>query len=221
VTLTGSTCYATDNMAPAVGGSCVADDFSGADVFYKLTAGAGDTLDVSVTGSWYPVAYLVSSCDSVATTCVASTPSLETADHVTGSFVYVFASGASYNLVVDGLNGECGDFTLTTRLHGPTTDVPLGGVRAAGLTLSVRPNPSRGTVFFSGWIPLSAGPAQVTIHDAAGRTVASLGVTSSSGRFEIGWDGRDQSGSRVAAGVYFARVVAGGQTANTALILMR
>jgi len=52
--------------------------------------------------------------------------------------------------------------------------------------------------------------AQVRIYDAAGRLVAepARGVTVS-GAFEVRWDGRNLQGSRVPAGTYFFRAVAG------------
>ena len=160
---------------------------SGADLFYKMGAQAGDTLDVSVSGTWYPVAYLVNSCDSSATSCLASTPSLEIADHQTGSFEYIFASGGTYMLAVDGLNGECGDFTLTTRLHGATTGILPDDGHGGQLTLSSRPNPTRGEVSFTGGVPAQASQVHLTIHDAAGRLVSRLESPASLGWTRSQW----------------------------------
>lgn len=86
---------------------------------------------------------------------------------------------------------------------------------------AVTPNPAR----TDAWISLRlAAPSEVrlTIHDAAGRKVRSL----ASGRWEGGerrirWDGRGDRGERVAAGVYFVRLEAGGLTRSVSLALIR
>lgn len=81
----------------------------------------------------------------------------------------------------------------------------------AHLVLAAAPNPSRGAVTLSYALPV-AGAVEVTVHDVAGRTVATL----LSGRAEAGphearWDGRDADGRRAPPGVYLCRVRAGGE----------
>jgi N-acetylmuramoyl-L-alanine amidase len=220
--LNGTTCYAANYMSPPIGGSCVEDDFTGADVFFQFSAQAGDTLDASVTGSWFPVAYLVASCDSAVTTCLASTPSLGEADQFTGSFSHVFATTGTYYLVVDGVAGECGDFTLATALRGSTTGVDLGDLGSTPLSLASSPNPALGAVLFSGRLPTAIlSPATLTVHDAAGRLLVTLDVVPSLGHFQISWDGRAATGARLPAGVYFARLSAGGESVARAVVLTR
>jgi hypothetical protein len=49
---------------------------------------------------------------------------------------------------------------------------------------------------------------RVTVHDLAGRRVRDLGRVGDDGTEtgrEVVWDGRDDAGRRVAAGVYFVR----------------
>jgi hypothetical protein len=41
------------------------------------------------------------------------------------------------------------------------------------------------------------------------------------GHHDRAWDGKDSAGRPVASGVYFARLVAGGETANRKLVLVR
>lgn len=220
--LNGSTCYAANNMAPPSAGACVADEFTGADVFYKFNAVAGDSMDISVIGNWFPVAYVVSGCDSAASSCVGSTPSLETADQFTGTTSIVFPSTGTYFLVVDGLEGECGDFALAGFVRGLTTGVELGDLSSTRLALTSFPNPVHGNVVFSGTIPL--GPStggRLTIHDASGRLVTSLEAVPTSGRFQVEWDGRDANGSRAAAGVYFARFAVAGESVQRTVILTK
>ena len=124
-------------------------------------------------------------------------------------------------LAVDGLNGECGDFTLTTRLHGATTGILPDDGHGGQLTLSSRPNPTRGEVSFTGGVPAQASQVHLTIHDAAGRLVSRLESPASSGRFSLAWDGRDLNGVRVHAGVYFVRVFVGGQSSKSTLVVTR
>lgn len=75
-TVSGSTCYATDDLNPFPAdssvSSCVPDDASGGDVFYKLTAQAGDTLTVAATNNctYHSVLYLLDS-SSPSANCVA------------------------------------------------------------------------------------------------------------------------------------------------------
>jgi hypothetical protein len=72
---TGSTCYATDNLdAISMPGACATDSLNSPDVFYWMSAAAGDTLQATVTGSWSPALYLTSACSSTAGQCVAATP---------------------------------------------------------------------------------------------------------------------------------------------------
>jgi hypothetical protein len=52
----------------------------------------------------------------------------------------------------------------------------------------------------------AAQPVDIDIYDVAGRLVTRLwGGLQTPGRHEIRWDGRNSSGERLAAGVYFAR----------------
>ncbi|MBN2538031.1 hypothetical protein JXB37_07140, partial [candidate division WOR-3 bacterium] len=72
----------------------------------------------------------------------------------------------------------------------------------------VAPNPSAGPVRFS--LPGASGPLRLEICDAAGRVVRAVG-----GAGALSWDGRDEAGRRVGAGVYLWRVEwAGGRVAG-------
>lgn len=71
---------------------------------------------------------------------------------------------------------------------------------------------------FSGGTVLSfslaeAGPARLTIHDVQGRLVRSLvNATLASGAHTAAWDGADETGRRVPAGVYLYRLESGGSS---------
>jgi len=70
----------------------------------------------------------------------------------------------------------------------------------------IRPNPGGvgRTVSFA---TVDVGIVQLAIHDAKGSRIRSLlETTVPAGRHTIRWDGKDDSGRRVAQGVYFARL---------------
>jgi hypothetical protein len=68
----------------------------------------------------------------------------------------------------------------------------------------------------------TSGEASVTILDAQGRHVAQpLHRVLAAGPAEVNWDGRDDGGRRVGAGVYFARVVVPGAAAGLRGVVLR
>ena len=81
------------------------------------------------------------------------------------------------------------------------------------------PNPARG----SARAELSLGTSaqvEVNVFDAAGRRVRVLARRSfDAGRYTMVWDGRDERGSRVRAGVYFMRATDGSATRTHRLVL--
>lgn len=81
-----------------------------------------------------------------------------------------------------------------------------------------RPNPSSGMATIAFDLPLDQD-ARIDLYDARGRHVKTL----TSGQFAAGqhqarWDGRDRSGRRMSAGVYFVRMVTGGQSYFTKVL---
>ena len=223
-TLSGSTCYAANDRNPfpadSTVSSCVPDDASGGDVFYSITAKPGDTLSVAATANttYRPLLYLLDSCDSLTAACVAGEGDADSDE--APRFQYVFASGGTYYLVVDAIPDECGDFELAVSWRGPVTAVGENGLPAR-LHLAAVPNPSRGSVHFSGTAPES-GPTEATLSvvDLSGRLLFRRHVAVSGGRFEVTWDGRLESGVRLPSGVYHARLDAGGQSATTQVIIL-
>jgi hypothetical protein len=91
----------------------------------------------------------------------------------------------------------------------------------AGVSLAVMPNPSEGpaTIEFS---TVTDAVAIVTVHDLAGRRVATLwdgpapaGISSAT------WDGRLANGSRAAAGVYLVHARIGASERTVRLVRVR
>jgi len=107
-----------------------------------------------------------------------------------------------------------------------TVTLTATGVRelaaADGLWLgAAAPNPFRNVCSIPFRIP---GPGQiaVTIHDAAGRVVASpLRADLPAGFHTVGWDGRDRTGLPVASGAYFYRLTAGSRSKTGKLVIRR
>jgi hypothetical protein len=61
--------------------------------------------------------------------------------------------------------------------------------------------------------------SEVTIYDVSGRAVRSMDV--SAGSSSMDWDGRGRDGNRVAAGVYFARIVDEGKAHTTKMMMLK
>jgi aminopeptidase N len=91
----------------------------------------------------------------------------------------------------------------------------------AELLLHPQPNPFRGETRIVFDLPQPERVA-VTIHDAAGRRVATLlDAALPAGRAGVAWNGTDKLGRSLPPGRYFSRVTAGGQTVAGSLLLMR
>jgi flagellar hook assembly protein FlgD len=62
----------------------------------------------------------------------------------------------------------------------------------------------------------------LAVFDAAGRRVATVVAGErSGGTHEVAWDGTNDAGQRVGAGVYFCRLEAGGRTTTRKLSLLQ
>ena len=83
------------------------------------------------------------------------------------------------------------------------------------------PNPFNPSTTIRFGVP---APARVTlrVYDVAGRVVRTLAEGDRpAGEYDVAWDGRDDRGVAVAAGVYFYRVAAGEQTVTRKMILVK
>jgi DNA-binding beta-propeller fold protein YncE len=88
--------------------------------------------------------------------------------------------------------------------------------------LAVYPNPfrSRAVITFSAG---RTGAAVLHIHDVAGRVVRTLPLARSAAPVSgsVTWDGADDSGRNLPAGVYFVRLSAGGWSVDREVLLLR
>jgi hypothetical protein len=93
---------------------------------------------------------------------------------------------------------------------------------AAGIALaSPRPNPApRGVAAFVSRLG-SRAAVTIGIYDVAGRRVRELvSATRQPGDYVDSWDGRDEDGRQVRAGVYFARLVAGQRVVSRNFVVL-
>ena len=83
------------------------------------------------------------------------------------------------------------------------------------------PNPTRGAATIEYGLP-EAGEVTMAVYDALGRRVATLAEgRQAAGRHQIRWDGRSAAGGRLASGLYFVRLEAGGQVRMRRLTIVR
>ena len=96
--------------------------------------------------------------------------------------------------------------------------VPPGQARLLGNS----PNPALSHTRIAFLLPsTSREPAVLTIYDVRGRRVRTLGGNFTPGLNEVEWNGRDERGNQVAAGVYFYRLRVDEQVLTRQLVFVR
>jgi hypothetical protein len=113
-------------------------------------------------------------------------------------------------------------YVLPVSLTVTADPTAVGAAPAAPNELRAFPNPFNPATTLAFTLPAPAA-VTLTLHDAAGRRVRTLlrGTVLEAGAHARRWDGRDQSGRALAAGVYLARLTAGGVTSLERLVLVR
>jgi hypothetical protein len=122
----------------------------------------------------------------------------------------------------DGRNDE-GD-VLAQNVNGDGTLGSQTGVDGGAIGQSVYlgtpwPNPTSGEARFEYSMPVSR-EGTVAIYDVSGRQIRRLGVNSGPDGVVL-WDGRDDSGRPVPAGVYFLRLVDGADAGTAKVVVVR
>jgi hypothetical protein len=101
-----------------------------------------------------------------------------------------------------------GFFTPPTALDAETPSI----APSAAALHAPRPNPFSPIVHLPFDVPTGGDDVRIRLFDVDGRAVRTLANGHfPAGRFEIAWDGRTESGKRLAPGIYFARVEIGRQ----------
>ncbi len=101
------------------------------------------------------------------------------------------------------------------------SDVAADPQAAAPIRLAApQPNPARGPVTLTYWLPGSMS-AELGVFDVAGRQVRLLARgRQGPGPRTVTWDGRDAAGERSAPGIYFWRLKAGGAVQSRRVLLI-
>jgi hypothetical protein len=122
-------------------------------------------------------------------------------------------------------------YKVTTLDHAGNESAPasLGSVTAVGggsgapvfALRGAMPNPFRAGTSIAFELPADSR-VSLEVYDVTGRRIRTLAAESMvTGKHEIAWDGTDESGSRVAAGVYLYRLRAGELTATRRMVVIR
>jgi beta-glucanase (GH16 family) len=98
-------------------------------------------------------------------------------------------------------------------------DDPGVAPRAAALLTSV-PNPFRGSTELRFELPVT-GPYEIAVYDVAGKRVAGFRGVGRIGANAVRWNGRDDRGRDVGAGVYYYRLVSSERSASRQVVLLK
>jgi len=134
---------------------------------------------------------------------------------------YVDAAGTPfyYKLCAVDVHGNVSGFG--TLLPSGTVDVPGAALPRAVFLAPPSPNPARGAATLRFGLPRPA-VVEFALYDQQGRRVRSLlSGTQPAGERTITWDGRDESGRALPAGLYFVRLATEGRTFVSRLAVIR
>ncbi|MBK8231604.1 MAG: hypothetical protein IPK72_13695 [Candidatus Eisenbacteria bacterium] len=134
---------------------------------------------------------------------------------------FIFLSGRPYRWNHAQIQTNV-EFMLQNFFGLSATDAPETSLSSVSTGLSeLWPNPSTGATEIRFGLA-AAGPVALHIYDVRGRRVRTLVEGSlDPGWHEVIWDGRNGRGETSAAGIYFARLIAGGQTDRAQIIRVR
>jgi flagellar hook assembly protein FlgD len=97
--------------------------------------------------------------------------------------------------------------------------VVLEAFRIEAFRAVLRPNPFQGATTLHLALP-EPGPVTVSVYDIRGRRIRILEEGfRGAGEHLLVWDGRDDTGQRASAGLYFFRIRAGGRQSVQKIVL--
>jgi hypothetical protein len=123
-------------------------------------------------------------------------------------------AGGSFNTIAGGARPNFAGFQEPS--VGVTEQLPE---RPPAL-IQAAPNPFRSDVTLRFALP-EPGAARIEIFDVAGRRVRDLIRNGRAGEQQVDWDGRDEAGGSVAAGVYLVRLRAGTEDLSAKVLRVR
>jgi len=219
--LSGSTKLASDNYSFNTDQeSCTGFRAGGRDAVYKVYATAGDSIWINYHSTADGSIYIVTDCNSVALTCAVGEDS--TGTNETETLRHKFTSTGAYYIILDSFGTNTfGVWTAVGRMNCknlavgdglPTDRVALG---------APAPNPFRTTTLIPFALP-QRSVVKLRLLDLQGRIVRSLADGEfPAGQHQLRWDGRDDHGQVVRAGVYFVKLVTSDGTAMRRAVYVR
>jgi hypothetical protein len=139
-----------------------------------------------------------------ATHTASCTPTAPLADSTT--YIATLLGGGSGPRIEDAAGNALAVTVTWSFTTAPESTVGVDPRAPRGLKLTAVPNPARGSLTLSVEAP-KGGYEALDVVDVSGRIVRRLGTpTHTPGRWSLRWDGNDDVGQRVRAGVYFAHL---------------
>ncbi len=204
--LSGSTQLASDNYSfDTDAQSCTGYRAAGRDVVYKVYATTGDSLAIDYRSTADGSIYILTNCNDTNGSCVAGEDSAGIGD--TETLRYKFHSTGTFYIILDSFGTNTyGTWTATGRMNCKTTGVTDPSEPTALALGAPMPNPFRSATTIPFSLP-RRGLVTVRLLDLQGRVVRTLADGEfAAGSHDIHWDGRDDQGSLVRAGVYFVKL---------------
>jgi hypothetical protein len=217
----GSTHFANNDYFFGGSSACTGFPADGRDVAYKFAAHVGDTLTVNYRSiSSDASMYLVTDCANVNPTCVAGVDNTYTGEYET--LTYIFPSGGWYYLILDSVDFNSWSAWTAYGRFGCGLNAVDPSEPALSLALrEISPNPSFGRTNIFYQLP-TRGRATLRIFDLQGRVMRTLvDAEQPAGQQHVIWDGRDDHGQSLTAGIYFARLSSGAAGAVRRVIFVR
>jgi hypothetical protein len=209
---------ATNQVDPGRNG-CMGDlsvSYTGRDLVYRVSIPENYTLDATLVpdGGWDAALYLINDCAEPVGACVA-----------VGQFEnggvrlrYTAQTHEDLWLICDSFGLGERPFTLIGTLDVTTDVAPDAPPR---LDVYAAPNP------FNPWTRVSyslprGGRARLQLYSLDGKLLRTLiDRDQAAGRYDVMWDGRDESGRVAASGAYVVQLEAGGRRANARVLLLK
>ncbi len=135
----------------------------------------------------------------------------------TTSTAYTDVAGAPYAYKLTAIDVHGNESAPALLIPSGIAGVADAAPAAVELALAGA-NPARAGMALRFALP-AAGAVRLTIYDVLGRRVRTLaGARFEPGRYDVRWDGADESGARVADGLYLARLEADGKVLEKRIV---
>ncbi len=139
---------------------------------------------------------------------------------LTAAADYRVGPDGSFWYLRQAVNNQNNSGSLRRIVYTGAPGPPPSGPFAFSIAVSPQPAVGQATITYT---PTAASRLSVYVHDLSGRLVRTLLEDSerASARQDLTWDGRDDAGATLPAGVYLVRATAGGLVRTQRLVLVR